>query len=1007
MRRVIVLLGLLATVFALNSCTVQKKRGEVGKLGKLFHNTTAKFNGYFNADVIMQESEAMLASQYQDNYNKVLPIYPYTETRDAKAVAENLDKAIEKVSIVATIHEPSQWVDDCYVLLGKAQYLKQDYEAAEKTFEFFVEEFNPLNKRKSRLKKNADSSRKKKARTSTRRPTAKKKRPAKKQRPSIVKKRSKPKKDKRSRPGSKKRKSRPGSKKRPAKPGSKERPEKTDSPTGESEDASTGSTSFSDSEANENAEDKSTSKTVRSSNPPNSDPKKVVKSAEKDGMFGHKPVYQEGILWLARTYIHRERFSLAQYYLEKVEGDPGTPKSVQREVPVVRAFYHIKKKEYNEAIAALTNAASLAKTKQDRARYTFIIAQLHQAVGRQDKAFDAYNAVINMHPDYEMEFNAELNLSKAAWASGQENATKTIERLEKMAKEEKNFDYRDQIYFTMGTINLKLRKRDVAIENFRASIRYNIGNSSQSAESYYVLATYFYEEEEYADAKYHYDSTLLTLPKSDERYDDVKRKSENLKEIATNISIIELQDSLLRVSEMSPERQREIAAAIKKKKEMMAKPAASIAKKAVGLGAAASAMPVSNGISAGSGGAKKSSFFAYDLNKIRRGQNEFRKVWGNRSLEDDWRRSNKVSGSITENTSEKDIAKRLTDDEIKSLLGEVPFNPKDKAIANSKIEEAYFNLGKLYRSKLEQADKSAEALDELYKRNEASDFREEAYYFSYLSYTDLSNISKANYFKEKLVKEFPYSKYTLSITDPNYAATQLNEEKKLQRQYDEAYEFFAEGNYQQSKEMLDELAKVEDDRIIPLMPKIDLLLAMTEGNLSGQDAYITQLNYVVKKHPNTPEETRAKEILRFIKGDKQAFDPILYNESGEDFTSDPAKLHYVLVVLYSKSSKDMTSSKIDISTFNQKNFKDQKLKISSIYLNKDDGSQIILIRRFKDQDEAMTYYLKATGDKEAFINSKEVEYEVFAVTQKSYREIVKQKSANAYRDFFKNAYLTD
>ena len=125
----------------LNSCTVQKKRGEVGKLGKIYHNTTAKFNGYFNADVLMQESEATLASQYQENYNKLLPIYPYTETQNAKAVAENLDKAIEKVSIVATIHEPSQWVDDCYVLLGKAQYLKQDYESAEKTFEFFVEEF--------------------------------------------------------------------------------------------------------------------------------------------------------------------------------------------------------------------------------------------------------------------------------------------------------------------------------------------------------------------------------------------------------------------------------------------------------------------------------------------------------------------------------------------------------------------------------------------------------------------------------------------------------------------------------------------------------------------------------------------------------------------------------------------------------------------------------------------------------------------------------------------------
>lgn len=981
----------------LHSCTVQKKRGEVGKLGKIYHNTTAKFNGYFNADVLMQESEATLASQYQENYNKVLPVYPYTETRDAKAVEENLDKAIEKVSVVATIHEPSQWVDDCYVLLGKAQYLKQDYEAAEKTFEFFVDEFDPLNKRKSRLKKTKDTTKKKKTRTSTRRPTKKKTKTATKKRPTAKKKTKK------------KKKAKAGSKKRTSKPGSKKRPEKTETDNSndasKEEDASVDNRSNINSEAEESKSETNSAKVDNNKstkNPPNSDPKEVLKSAEKDGMFGHEPVYQEGILWLARTYVHRERFSLAQYYLEKVEGDADTPKDVQREVPVVRAFYHIKKGEANEAIGALNNAISLAKTKADKARYTFIIAQLHQQVGRQDKAFEAYNAVIKMHPDYEMEFNAELNLSKAAWASGQESADKTIKRLEKMAKEEKNFEYRDQIYYTMGTINLKLKKRDVAIENFRNSIKYNVGNSSQSAESYYALASYFYEEEDYADAKYHYDSTLLTLPKTDERYEDVKRKSENLKDIAANISIITLQDSLLRVSEMSPERQREIAAAIKKKQELASKPKSALSPKKIGL---STAVPVSS-VGGSNKGANKSTFFAYDINKVRRGQNDFRKNWGSRTLEDDWRRSNKSSSSIDENSSEESIARSLSDDDVKKLLSGVPFNPKEKELANKKIEEAYFKLGKLYRSKLEQFGKSAESLEELYRRNDKSIFREEAYYYSYLSYTDIGNTSKADYYRNKLVSDFPESKFTLSITDPNYASNQLDEAKKLERQYDQAYALFNKGDYQGSKDLLEELAKIKDDRVKDIMPKIDLLNAMTEGNLSGQDAYITALNYVVKKHPNTPEETRAKEILRFIKGDKQAFDPILYNESGEAFKTDPEKLHYVLVVLFSKSSKDMTTSKIDISTFNQKNFKDKKLKISSIFLNKEEGSQIILVRKFKNQDEAMTYHSKASADVVQFI-TKDLEYEVFAVTQKSYREIVKQKSVNAYREFFEANYVED
>ncbi|GLR18620.1 type IX secretion system periplasmic lipoprotein PorW/SprE [Portibacter lacus] len=986
MRRIIVLLGFLTTIFLIEGCTVQKKRGEVGTIGKIYHNTTAKFNGYFNADVLMQEAEASLTSQYQENYNQLLPLYPYTATNDAKSVSANLDKAIEKVSIAATIHEPSQWVDDCYVLLGKAQYLKQDYESAEKTFEFFVDEFDPLNKRKSKLK-DTKKEKKKTTRKSTRRPTTKKKKAPKKKR-ETTKKKTKKKKTKKA-----------GTKKRTSKPGSKKRPEKTESKATESTTERSTTTETTSTVEADKGTPSTKSTNTKSTNPPNSDPKEVVSSAEKNEMFGHKPVYQEGILWLARTYVHRERFSLASYYLDKVEGDAGTPEDVRREIPVVRSFYHIKKKEYSEAIISLNQAIELSKNKDEKARFTFIIAQLNQQLGRQDKAFDAYNAVIKMHPAYEMEFNAALNLSKAAWASGQETAETTMKRLEKMAKEEKNFEYRDQIYYTMGTINLKLKQRDLAIENFRQSIKYNVGNGSQSAESYYALATYFYDEEDYADAKYHYDSTLITLPKSDERYDDVKRKSENLKDIATNISMIELQDSLLRVSEMGPEEQKKIAAALKKKKEMASKPKTATLSKGANV---ANAISVSS-VGGASGGGKKSDFFAYDLNKVRRGQNDFRKKWGSRNLEDDWRRSNKTSSTIDAESSEEQIAKRMTDEEVQALLSGVPFSAKAKLVANNKIEEAYFNLGKLYRTKLEQFSKSAESLEELYRRNAKTMLAEEAYYYSYLSYMDLKNTAKANYYKDKLVAEFPDSKYTLSITDPNYGDKQLNEAKKVERKYEQAYSLFEDGEYASAKGLLIELANEDNEKLKGLSAKIDLLSAMCVANLEGEAAYITSLNYVVKKHPNTPEEARAKEILRFVKGDKKAFDPILYNESGEDFKVEPDKLHYVIVILYSKSSKDMTTSKIDISTFNQKNFKDDKLKISSIYLNKDEGSQIILVRKFSNQLTAMEYHQKAVEAEEGFI-SKDLEYEVFAVTQKSYREIVKQRSADSYRGFFEANY---
>ncbi len=134
------------------SCVTKRKKGETSALGRFYHNTTAKYNGYFNANEILNESILVLESGHKDNYNKILPVFPYQAVESADAVKANLDKAIEKVSIDITLHRVSRWADDCYLLLAKAQYLKKDYETAENSFRFLLDEFNPY-KQKSTLKK--------------------------------------------------------------------------------------------------------------------------------------------------------------------------------------------------------------------------------------------------------------------------------------------------------------------------------------------------------------------------------------------------------------------------------------------------------------------------------------------------------------------------------------------------------------------------------------------------------------------------------------------------------------------------------------------------------------------------------------------------------------------------------------------------------------------------------------------------------------------------------------
>ena len=132
-------------ITALLSCVTKKKRGETSGFGKIYHNTTAYYNGYWNAKEIYRESMLTLRLASKDDYNKILEVEDFVSVDNPKMVKAEMDKIIEKVTTVAQLHQPSDWVDDCYVLMAKAQYMKQEYETAEETLTYFQEDFNPSN----------------------------------------------------------------------------------------------------------------------------------------------------------------------------------------------------------------------------------------------------------------------------------------------------------------------------------------------------------------------------------------------------------------------------------------------------------------------------------------------------------------------------------------------------------------------------------------------------------------------------------------------------------------------------------------------------------------------------------------------------------------------------------------------------------------------------------------------------------------------------------------------
>ena len=130
---------ILTVLLLASSCSTKKKSW----VNRQYHNTTAKFNGYFNGNESIKLGVKKLHASHIDDYTAILPVFPTGDLKKSKKTHSYMDKAIKKGSIVIQRHsmkikgkEYCKWIDDNYLLVGKAYFYKGDFEEAIKTFSF-------------------------------------------------------------------------------------------------------------------------------------------------------------------------------------------------------------------------------------------------------------------------------------------------------------------------------------------------------------------------------------------------------------------------------------------------------------------------------------------------------------------------------------------------------------------------------------------------------------------------------------------------------------------------------------------------------------------------------------------------------------------------------------------------------------------------------------------------------------------------------------------------------
>lgn len=131
----LLLILILCPIFLFISCSKELT------FKQIYHNTTARFNGYYNAGLRLDETIYNLEYQQKDNYDLILPVFKYGNPGSGKSNSGVLDEVIKKCSYVISEHPSSKWIDDCFMLIGKAYFYKEEYFEAIETFQYIYTKY--------------------------------------------------------------------------------------------------------------------------------------------------------------------------------------------------------------------------------------------------------------------------------------------------------------------------------------------------------------------------------------------------------------------------------------------------------------------------------------------------------------------------------------------------------------------------------------------------------------------------------------------------------------------------------------------------------------------------------------------------------------------------------------------------------------------------------------------------------------------------------------------------
>jgi tetratricopeptide (TPR) repeat protein len=714
--------------------------------------------------------------------------------------------------------------------------------------------------------------------------------------------------------------------------------------------------------------------------------------------------------WLARVYTREEQYTRAGDELRKLGDGEALPDRVLGDLYAFKADYYLKQKKNEEAIGELQRSIEVTKNRDEKTRRMFILAQLLRIEGDGTSSSNLYAEIIKRNPDYEMSFYAKINRALAYdVTAGDIEGIRKI--LFKMLKDEKNAEYLDQIYYALAELELKEQDEPEAIDYLKLATKKSVKNGNTKGLAFYKLGDIYFQKKNYETAQAYYDSTITFLSTEHPDYDRILATANSLTQMMRDITIIETEDSLQAFSKL-PLKEQEKIIDIKIDDLIQAERDEERQKQLEESQAQANKFnqnaPINRNIT-------KGEWYFYNPAAIGFGAQEFKKIWGSRKNEDDWRRKDKTSVAPLLVSSEEgfenetDTSAGANDPKnAKYYWKSVPDTKEKLERSDALIIESLYDLAHVYKDLMLDENMAIATFEDLISRYDSSKYHPNVYYQLHLIYSKRGDQAKSDYYKNLVLTEFPKSDYAKVIENPDYAAESLASENTIREVYEKSYANFQQGFYRNAYDMSAKALEQFPDNIYT--PQFKFLQALCYGYIDSEQRMIQELEIIATVYGSQEVGQEARKILDYFKngkeGDslKKAEEAALEEEiekKKKQYTYDIGSQHNFVIII--PDTANYTKLQANLSDFNRKYFATKGFKTSLIPIK--DGKAMIVVSKIGFASQALDYHGTFSGagsDTDMFTKRG---YPFFPISFDNYAHFYKDQGVEAYLAFFTENYL--